>query len=237
MRCNKAREFLCLEMDGMVPPASTLELEQHLDSCPDCQEYRSDLMLGKRLLAATYPELPENFDWKLQLRLSQTLRQAAGDAAFPWEEKATDAWAWLRSFGTAAAVGMAAILTFAIFSGPFEQTDRPLADPADTNPAAAVAGLTSDRLPLERQIRLNGLRVGSPMQQQVSGMSLSPGVDNRLGLDKGWSGGNLEDLQIITRLRLENRQLNSALLQAQRQLRLRQAWLDTSAQKALDLEE
>ncbi|MBU8870303.1 MAG: zf-HC2 domain-containing protein [Gemmatimonadales bacterium] len=236
MRCNKAREFLSMEMDGMVPPDSTVELEQHLETCADCQEYRSDLLLGKRLLAATEPELPENFDWKLQLRLSQTLREAAGDAAFPWEEKPSDAWAWLRNFGTAAAVGMAAILTFAIFVGPNDTSDHFVADSVGANPAAAVAEGGNDRLPLSRQIRFNGLQVGGPMQRQAPGMSLTPVTGSRLGLDRGWSGGNLEDLRIINRLRAENRQLTSALLKSQLQLRLRQAQLDTSAQKALDLE-
>ena len=236
MRCNKAREFLSLDMDGMVPPDSTVELEQHLDTCADCQEYRDDLMLGKRLLAATEPELPENFDWKLQLRLSRTLREAAGNAVFPWEEKSTDGWGWLRNFGTAAAVGMAAILTFAIFIGPIDSGERSMAPSMKTNPAAAVTDAGSDRLPLNRPIQLNGFRTGNQRQQPVSGMSLMTGRDSRLGLDRGWSGGDLEDLRTINRLRVENRQLTSALLQAQLQIRLRQAQLDTSSRSPLDLE-
>ena len=237
MRCSKAREFLSLEMDEMVPPDSTVDLERHLDACADCQEYRSDLLLGQRLLAATEPELPENFDWKLQLRLSQTLREAAGEAAFPWEEKSPDMWGWFRNFGTAAAVGMAAVLTFAILIGPSGTPNDPANPLAGTNPAATVADVSNDRLPLESQLRLNGLRIGTPVQQPVSGMSLRSAADSRLNLDRGWSGGDLEDLRIINRLRVENRHLTSALVQAQRQLRMKQAQLDTSGRKTLDLGE
>ena len=104
MRCNKAREYLSLEIDGVQPPDSLQELQQHLDSCADCLEYREDLLLGQRLLAATEPELPENFEWKLRLKLNQTIREAAGRADYPWQEERVDRWRWFRNFGSAAAV-------------------------------------------------------------------------------------------------------------------------------------
>ncbi len=129
------------------------------------------------------------------------------------------------------------LVTFAIFIGPTGSGEHPVAFSERSNPAAAVAEAGGDRLPLARQIRLNGLRVGNPRQQQVSGMSLTPGAESRLGLDRSWSGGNLQDLQTISRLKLENRQLANALLQAQLQIRMRQAQLDTSGSKPLDLKE
>lgn len=235
MRCNKAREFLSLELDGIVPPDSTVELAQHLDACAECAEYRTDLILGQRLLAATEPELPENFDWKLQLRLSQTLREAAGEVAFPWEEKSRDTWSWLRNFGAATAVGMAAILSFAVFMGPTGTATGPLVESGGGPRSSQVADETSDRLPLARLSGWNGFGAGNTRQTPVAGMSMAPTSSSRLSLDNNWSGGNLEDLQTITRLRMENRQLSSALLQAQRQLRQVKAQLDTTAHDDLDL--
>ena len=233
MRCNKAREYLGLELDGMVPPDAAVELEQHVDTCPECREYRSDLLLGQRLLAATEPELPENFDWKLQLRLSQTLREAAGNSAYPWEEPSRDWWGWFRTFGAATAVGMAAVLTFAIFVGPA----GPLVDgPANySGPNEGLVGGTNDRLPLQSDYRLSGLRVGNPAQQQVSGMTTLNG--GRVELDRGWSGGSVRDLQTISRLKQQNQRLNFALEQARLQLQFMQARLDTSGLKDLDLGE
>ncbi len=231
MRCNKAREYLSLEMDGRTPPDVAGLLETHLDSCADCQAYRTDLLLGRRLLAATEPELPENFDWKLQLRLNQTLKETAGEAAFPWEEARTDRWAWLRNFGAAAAVGMAAVLTVAIFLGPTgaPPASRPLSE------NRALAETISDRLPLETNLRWSGMG-RSGLQRQVSGIAQQP-VDRRLRLEGGWSGSDRADLVTITRLRGENRALTGALVQAQRQIRQMQAQLDTSGPKALDLED
>lgn len=232
MRCNKAREGLSLEMDGRTPPDAAVALEQHLETCTDCREYRADLRLGRRLLSATEPELPENFDWKLQLRLNQTLKEAAGEVAYPWDDQRVDRWAWLRNFGAATAVGMAAVLTVAIFLGPSGTPQG--ADPGSESPV--VAASTTDRLPLEPNLRWSGLGNSGLRQQQVSGMTRTP-VSSRLRLEGGWSGGSSEDLVTISRLRSENRSLKGALLQAQWQIRQMEALLDTGGQKALDLQE
>ena len=72
MRCQKIREYISQEMDELLPPAVTGELTSHLDSCADCREYREDLLLGRRAILATTPELSDNFEWKLQLKLNQT---------------------------------------------------------------------------------------------------------------------------------------------------------------------
>lgn len=232
MRCNKAREFLSLELDGMMPPGEAVELERHVESCPACQEYRDDLLMGRRLLAATEPELPENFDWKLQLRLNQTLKEAAGEVAFPWEPERVDRWAWLRNFGAALAVGLAAVLTVALFVGPFGPPES--SSPTERT-LSAPGSAFSDRLPLQRSMAWNGLGPGGTRQQTVSGISLP--TSRRLQLESGWSGTNPEDLVTINRLKAENRQLSTALLQAQWQIRRMQAQLDTAGRKPLDLQE
>lgn len=218
MRCNKAQEYLGLELDGVLPPESTVKLTSHLDSCGDCREFREDLMLGRRILQATEPELPENFDWKLQLRLNQALKETAGEVAYPWSENPVDRWRWVRNFGSAAAVGMAAVLALAIFTGPTDQSPMPQVYEQQT----AFHG--NDRLPLEQKFNFgNGLG-----RAVSSGSGSSQSSGNILNLDKGWSGSQMNDLRTIQALREKNRRLSTMLYQIQLQNILMRAQLDTS---------
>ena len=226
MRCNKAQEYLSLEMDGLLPPVATGDLLKHLDGCADCREYRQDLELSRRVLGATQPSLPDNFDWKLQLKLNQTLKETAGAAAYPWIEPGVDRSAWLRNFGTAASLGLAAVLAFALFLGPVSREAAPTISPGTTWQA-----LGNDRLPLGGNLAGGSrfgrqVRAGSPFQQPVSGGAV---------LDRGWSGSNYEDLQLIRRLRSENQNLSARLAQTQLQLQLMRAQLDSTRKNALDL--
>ena len=87
MRCSKARDYVSQEIDAILPPDATGKLRDHLDSCADCQQFHEDLLMGQRLLAATEPELPENFEWKLQLKLNQALQQSAGESHYTWSDE------------------------------------------------------------------------------------------------------------------------------------------------------
>lgn len=140
MRCSKARDYLSRDLDGLLPPDATAGLLVHLDACGECRSFREDLQTGRRLLAATEPRLPDNFDWKLQLRLNQALQQRAGETAYPWleDEPATRRGAWWPAFGAATSVGLAAVLAVAVFMGP--QRDSALMTAAvNQAPVVAVA--------------------------------------------------------------------------------------------------
>lgn len=236
MRCRKAQEFLSLEMDGALPPDATVDLQEHLDSCPACREYRQEIHLGRRVLAATEPTLSENFDWKLQLRLNQALKETAGEVAYPWHEPGLDRWSWLRNFGTAAAMGLAAVLAVAVLTGPVEQPGEPV---TSTVPTAGFASdqrvFGSDRLPLDGRFSV-GSRLGRPVGASSSPFQgLEPSRVETRFLDRGWSGQNLEDLRTINRLRAQNQKLGKMLFHTQRQLQLMRAQLDSTEENALDL--
>ena len=62
MRCAKAREHLSHQRDEQLGPDQIGDLDRHLDGCTDCREYQADLVLASRLISATEPELPENFE-------------------------------------------------------------------------------------------------------------------------------------------------------------------------------
>lgn len=225
MRCSKANEFLSLEMDGVLPPDATVDLRDHLDGCKDCSQYREDLLMGSRMLEATEPELPENFDWKLQLRLNQTLKESVGEVAYPWADVGVSRWAWMRNFTTAAAVGMAAVLAVAVFSGPMNSPQNMSAD-------AVQSVVGADRLPLESSSFTRGNGLGRAVSS--SSPFKVPSQRSRV-IDRGWSGQNLEDLRTITHLRNQNEELGRMLVQTQLQMQLMRAQLDSTEDNVLDL--
>jgi hypothetical protein len=240
MRCQKAKEFISQEMDELLPPDATVDLTDHLDSCAECREYREELLLGVRAIRATTPELPDNFEWKLQLKLNQALQQAAGETAYPWAEEEEDKWRWFRNFGAAAAVGMAAVLALAMFFGPAGEVSVP----AGSLDAAGGAGLVSDvsdrpagsdRLPLfTDQSRRGGLY--SPVGARTSVSSGDRAQTNGGMFDRGWAGHDVEDLRTIQRLRNQNSQLNRRLYLQQQIIQRMGAQLDTLGTDALEME-
>jgi len=241
MRCHKAKECISLEMDEHLPPDVTVNLTEHLDSCAGCREFRDDLILGRRAMLATTPELPDNFEWKLQLKLNQTLQRTAGETAYPWGEPDHDRWRWFRNFGAAAAMGMAAVLALAMFLGPentFVGTGPDSGGGTPTGVAQSTTGGAgdSDRLPLfVDQSRRGGL-YGVGSQRPVSSAG-QPRSGNGGLFSRGWSGHNSEDLRTIDRLRLQNGLLSRDLYQQQKLIQGMRAQLDTTDANALDLEQ
>ena len=240
MRCQKVRDYISQEMDELLPPAVTGDLASHLDSCSDCREYREDLLVGRRAITATTPDLSDNFEWKLQLKLNQTLQQTAGQSAFPWEEENPDKWRWVRNFGAAAAVGMAAVLALAMFLGPVGSPgDGGTANFSDNSPAGAqttsIGAGRSDRLPLfSGHISNRGL-YSSGIQQPVS----AGGVNRSSGtiFDRGWSRHNTNDVRTIQGLMIQNNLLNRQLGIQQKEIMGMRAQLDTINANALNLEQ
>lgn len=249
MRCNKARENLSLEIDGCLPPDSTVDLQKHLDGCADCRQYREDLLLGQRLLTATDPELSDNFEWRLQLKLNQTLQVAAGQVDSTWEEEPRNWWPWVRNFGAAASVGLAAVLTIAMLTGPGGSPTLPAGEPGlvaagpttsnTGGPTATPVALTPSRSTL--QVDPNWRRTWQPNNNLrfVSGGGLprtASQVNNAAGLRDGWSGSDVDDLMIISTLRKENRNLIRMLHITQQELQNLKAQLDTTKSDQLDLQ-
>lgn len=231
MRCAKAREYLSHQLDEQLTPDRAGDLVEHLDACGDCREYREDLLLGRRMMAATEPELPENFDWKLQLKLNQTLQRTAGEAAYPWQDEAPDRWRWVGNFGAAAAVGLAAVLALAVFFGPVDRvgTGREIgsARVAEATPAAT----TGDRLPLGRFDRSR-----SPSGNQGLMMNVSGGGQVYGGgfYEPKWTSRDYQLRKVIYRQAQEIRQYQQDIHRYQLEVRRLRAMLDTAGSGALD---
>ena len=239
MRCNKARHFLSQAMDEQLPPAETRELDAHLDDCAACREYCSDLATGRRLLKSTAPALPDSFEWRLQIKLNQALRQSAGETAYPWQETESTGRRWVGPFTTSASLGLAAVLALAMFLAPYSQTPLPVS--ASGNLAAGdqvAANQVSDRLPL-LGTQASPFSFSGPVQRSVSreGALRIGSQPRNFGLERAWSGNPLEDLMTIQNLLLRNQRLNNQLYQYQHQIRLLRARLDRADSNGLDLGE
>jgi hypothetical protein len=250
MRCGKARDWVSLEIDGDLPPDGVPALEQHLAGCDDCRGYRDDLRLGRRILAASAPQLSDEFDWRLRLRLNRALTEAAREAAAPWPERRVSRGAWVQRFGLSAAVGLAAVLAVALFVdgtpdivGP--QTagggDRPefrhlvpTAEPAAQRGASLAegVGLAEDRLSLSPLFAPGGGALRTVANRRASALPTSGQVRQQLG---GWTGDAVRDLATITELRQHNDQLETLLRHREREIQMLKARLDTSQTGGLDL--
>jgi hypothetical protein len=65
-------------LDDRLDESRGLKLSRHLDDCSDCRRHQSVLARGQELLRESFVEPPENFDWKVQLKIQQALREKAG---------------------------------------------------------------------------------------------------------------------------------------------------------------
>jgi len=182
MKCSKVQEWISLEMDEQLPPEHVGELQDHIEKCTECHAFRDDLQIGLRMLSATDPELPDNFDWKLQLRLSQTLREAARDTSYPWRTEDSGWRRWFARASLSAALGLAAVLAvalmapnkFAAVTGRDDAVtvvEQPLRLPVQTA-ATGDPLLDASRRPLNTSTTYNPFGSSNGLQRRVSTGSL-----------------------------------------------------------------
>lgn len=237
MRCGSAREWLSLAMDGQLPPDRTISLEKHLQQCAECHSYREDLQVGQRLLRATEPQLSENFEWRLQLKLNQTLREAARTAVLPWETRPTGLRRWFGSVGLATAGSLAAVLLVGLLVLP--PSGR--LSPADSPGGSSFVSSEVPATPETGTIGGDRGRIDDlPNYLDGAGRLVNTGTTNggrsyhRPTMPSPWSGFPGNDLRTITNLRAENRLLRKALYQTQHELTTLKALLDSEPPDQLD---
>jgi hypothetical protein len=235
MKCNKAQEWMSLEMDGRLTPEHVPLLQQHLTACGACRGYRDELLVSRRLLRATTPTLPESFDWKLQLRLNRALREAAGQASYPLTQPAATWRRWFARAGVSATLGLAAVLALALFlpsmvvappGGETVVASQQLTQrlPMQATPPAAPIFDTTRR-PLDAGFTMNRNTGGLGLQQSVS----SSGLGRTF-----WSGANERDLLRIRQLEQELEAMRRRLQARERQVMVLQARLDSLTAPAVD---
>lgn len=235
MKCNKAQQWLSLEMDGRLTPEHVPLLQQHLTACDTCRSYRDELLISRRLLRATTQALPESFDWKLQLRLNRALREAAGQASYPMSQPAATWRRWFARAGASATLGLAAVLALALV------LPSKMVAPPGGQTVASNQQLTQ-RLPLQPtppatpifDTTRRPLDAGFTMNRQSGGLGLQQGVSsNSLGRTF-WSGANERDLLRIRQLEQELESMRRRLQARERQVMGLQAKLDSLTAPAVD---
>lgn len=235
MKCQRFRDWISLDMDGQLAPEHVVALDDHLLSCAECRQYQEDLLVGTRMIRATEPELPDNFDWNLQLRLSQAMREAAQNA-HPWEEPDASGWRrWLGRAGVSAAVGLAAVLAVAIMVPGTLPTGG---DNAGRTDMAAV-GNADSRLPVQdADAEYAGLADASRRPLTVD-LGTGRGLQRRVSSNDLFGDQLLPDMsstaiQRIRHLETENETMKRRLYAKDRQIQLLQAQLDSLAGHAVD---
>jgi len=233
MNCGKAQEWISLELDDQLEPEHVHGLQTHLEGCADCREFQEDLKLGLRMLNATEPELPDNFDWKLQLKLSNAMREATRESAYPWGEE-KPAWRrWIARAGVSAALGMAAVLAVAVLA---PQGLQPLGAGSgamvnlEASPRMPIQSGTSNyfdttRRPLNTSYSSSSNALGAGLQRRVSSGSAFG--------QSSWSGTNDQDLLRIRHLEEENEMLRRRLAGQQHHNQRLQAQLDSLGDQAV----
>ncbi|MFH1845719.1 MAG: hypothetical protein ABIF77_21260 [bacterium] len=247
MRCGRAREWLSLTMDSQLPPDKTISLEGHLEKCTGCRSYRDDLLLGQRLLRATEPEVSENFEWRLQLKLNQTLQEAAQSATLPWENPRWSLSRWLGTVGVSMAVSCAVIVALAMLVLPTSPSRDPQG--GGTGPAVIAhhdAPMSSSSIDADRTDRRSLLSQNSgstiwprPVSLPNSGLGVRPANRGFPNSERFWveirNAINSRQAQ-IDRLRQENLLLTVERDDMRKQLVELKAQLDIKDSDQLDLQ-
>lgn len=233
MNCRRCQDWISLELDGQLAPSHVAALQEHLQDCADCRAYREDLQIGLRMLQATEPQLPENFDWKLQLGLSRAMREAAQEG-HPWPERPSSWRQWFGRAGISAACGLAAVLTMAVV-GPFDASFLRASEPAGVvinDPALRLPGPAGGDVAdaTRRSLDPASLRIGSgfggSLQQRVSTTSLLDAPATPI----------LDDPQLLRIRQLEQdaETLKRRLFAKDRQIQYLQAQLDSLSARGVD---
>jgi len=246
MRCGRAREWLSLAMDSQLPPDKTISLEGHLEKCTECRSYRDDLLLGQRLLQATEPEVSENFEWRLQLKLNQTLQEAAQSATLPWEKPRWSLSRWLGTVGVSMAVSCAVIVALAVWVLPITPSrdhrgrgsgPAVIAENLDDNATAGSAVALPDRGTIWRDA--SGPGPWSTVSLPGPGPGVRPANRGFLNSPRSWveiRNAIISRQEQIDRLREVNLLLTIERDDARKQVEELKAQLDTKDSNQLDMQ-
>lgn len=231
MKCNRFQQWISQEMDGQLAPEHVTPLAEHLQSCDECRGFRHDLQVGVRILRATEPTLGDDFDWKLQLRLSRAMRDAARQS-HPWQDAPSRWRPWLTRAGISGAVGLAAVLSLALLLPPDVMTSG-----AGT---ATVAERTSRRLPMQQTVEHGGVdATRRPLQVDFGTSGSYAGFQRSVSGRGDFGAGSLTRVDTpevvrIRRLERDNETMRRLLFGKDRQIQFLQAQLDSLTRRAVD---
>jgi hypothetical protein len=156
MRCSKAREYISDALDERLDERRGLQLAAHLESCDDCLRHQNILQRSQAILAREMVEPADNFEWKVQLKIQQALREKAAP------REPIQGWAfWRPTLVSAVSVALVVVAAGGLLlreGGPANSV-RPLAESVRTQPvASSVAEAEPD---LSGGVRTQPLRINA----------------------------------------------------------------------------
>jgi hypothetical protein len=77
MRCRQAESLISLVLDDAAGEYQRQQLAEHLSRCEHCRAHEEILRKGRRGLQQSLVDPPENFEWKLALKIQKALRDGA----------------------------------------------------------------------------------------------------------------------------------------------------------------
>jgi hypothetical protein len=137
MRCKKARELISDSLDARLDESKGLGLSEHLAACADCRTHQSVLHQGQGLLRQELIEPSDNFEWKVQLKIQQALRDKV------MADEPLTGWKFWRP-ALASAVSVALLVMVA--GGVLLTRDDATGPRLQASPAADLAGVQSAAL-------------------------------------------------------------------------------------------
>lgn len=145
MKCTQAKLFISWAMDEPLPEYERARLEIHLQGCGPCVSYRTQLLAGRELFARAMAAPSDNFEWKVQLKIQQALREAAA-RGIPSRERPRF---WLPVGLTAATTALAVLVVGGLVllepdAGLQPSTVAPLAENVQPSPLASVESQPAD---------------------------------------------------------------------------------------------
>jgi hypothetical protein len=100
MKCKTAKEYFCMNRDGVLDEASRMRLQKHLERCPECAGFCREMEGCLEMLGDVEDiEVSENFEWNLKRRIAMERSKAMRNGA----SAAVSSWAWGSRFIAAAA--------------------------------------------------------------------------------------------------------------------------------------
>ena len=132
MRCSNARELISDALDARLDESRGIKLTRHLDGCVDCEQHQAVLERGHALLRAGLVETSDNFEWKVQLKIQQALREKVA------VREPVSGWSfWRPALASAAGVAMVVVFGGGLFLA--QDARSPVADLSGASAPGLVA--------------------------------------------------------------------------------------------------
>jgi hypothetical protein len=214
MNCYSAKKDILLSIDGCLPPDRAINLEDHLNTCAECAEESSEQHKLQQIVNISGRELPDNFEWKLNLQLNRAIYNRD---AYQWIEQSNKKQ-WYKIFIPyfASGITVAVLMAVLLIPGLFNNNGLPSYDNRGGVNMPSLATVSNSAGNNDRRTLMPqpGSSLFSRNQNIGNTVSSKPITDYKWER-KSWSGKELEDLRTISTLRNQNRLLNAALKHAQ----------------------